>query len=576
MFKKQKSDLYKPIAFMEKRFWPYIIGTLGNNAIMAFCFNIVMAILMRDLFNAASKGSKDLFMRAVIIATSSLLFALIIQPIFVYVSRKAQKKTMKKIRLRAYNHMTELPISYFEREHSGSIMSRLTNDIKIIEDIYDVHFDRICFILFLGIGSTIVMFIYEWRLALLAVIFEAISIFTSVIISKKIRKISDDVQVKRSKVNERFLDIISGFKTTKIFQLEDEMVNNYKQDSAKLTNKIKKRDNLDALVNTTSEFFYAVKSLGIFAIGVYMISKKMTDIGTLVALFNLHNNVGVLSRLGDTFSKLQGSMAGVGRVANLLEEEVESYYYEDSIHEDCKDFMIEIKEVVFGYEEKNVLDQLSISVKKGESIALVGKSGCGKSTIAKLLLGFYKSKDGDIFVDGKSVSNYSLEALRNKIAYVPQSPYLFDGTIKDNIRYGRLDSTDAEIIESAIMANAHEFIMKQEVGYDTFIGEGGANLSGGQKQRIAIARAINKGSSILLLDEATSALDSEAEEKVQQAIERIMKEKTVLIIAHRLSTIKKVDKIYVIDDGKVLECGNHEQLISNEGIYNNLYEMQCS
>ncbi|WP_425449102.1 ABC transporter ATP-binding protein [Dethiothermospora halolimnae] len=307
-----------------------------------------------------------------------------------------------------------------------------------------------------------------------------------------------------------------------------------------------------------------------------MMSKGMTNIGILVALMNLNNNVGILSNLGDELSKLQSCMAGVRGVSNLLDEEVEFHKYEKSINKGDRDSIIELKDIIFGYDDKKVLDSVSISAKKGESIALVGKSGCGKSTIAKLLLGFYESNNGDIFIEGKSVSNYSLEELRNKISYVSQSPYLFDGTIKDNIRYGRLDSTEEEIINSAKMANAHEFIMEQKEGYDTSIGEVGSNLSGGQKQRIAIARAINKGSSILLLDEATSALDSEAEEKVQQAIEKIMNEKTVLIIAHRLSTIKKVDKIYVIDKGKVLESGNHEELMLHQGIYSELYDIQYS
>ncbi len=199
MSKKENSGLYKLVAFMGKGFIPYIIGSLGNSAINAFCFNLVMAVLMKDLFNAASKGSKDLFMRAIIIAVLSLLIAVVIQPIFVYMSDKARKKTMKKIRTKSYNHMTELSISYFEKNHSGNIMSRLTNDIKIIEDIYGNHIFQIAFILFLGVGSLILMFIYEWRLALFAVIFEILSIFISVRISKKVRDISDDVQDKRSK-----------------------------------------------------------------------------------------------------------------------------------------------------------------------------------------------------------------------------------------------------------------------------------------------------------------------------------------------------------------------------------------
>ena len=576
MFKKKKSDFYKSIFFMGKWFWPYITGIIGNNALQAFCFHLVLAILMKDLFNAVNENSRDLFIRAIIISLSSLLMALILKPIFLHMCRKAQKRTMKNIRQKSFNHMTELPVSYFEREHSGSIMSRLTNDIKIIEDIYQVYINRIAYYLFLGIGSVILMIVFDWRLALFSLIFEGLSILTSAIIANKIKKISDDVQLKRSKVNEKFLDMVVGFKTTKIFQIEDKIVNKYQNESFDLTETENKRDTLNALISAVGLFFYAVKTLGVIAIGIYMIIQKMTDIGTLMALVNLNNNVGILSNLGDIIGKLQNSMAGVSRVANLLDEEIDTHKYDFSIYEDTIDSMIELKGVKFFYDEKKVLDEISISAKKGESIALVGRSGCGKSTIAKLLLGFYRFKDGNIFIEGKSVSNYSLEELRSKIAYVPQTPYLFDGTIRENISYGRLDATDEEIVDSAKMANAHDFIMEQNDGYETLIGEGGANLSGGQKQRIAIARAINKDAPILLLDEATSALDSEAEEKIQEVIEKIMKEKTVLIIAHRLSTIKNLDRIYVIDDGKVLQCGNHEELISKEGIYNKLYEAHCS
>lgn len=551
-FKKQERPFLKSVTYMRKQIIPYMIGVIGNNLIMAFCFNIVMAILMKDLFNAASGGGKDLFIRAVIIAVSSLLIAIILQPIFVFLSSKAQKKTMNKLRVKAYNHMIELPVSYFEKEHSGNIMSRLTNDIKIIEDIYHVHIPRICFMLFLGLGSLALMFIYDWKLSLYATIFELLSIFISVIIAIRIKIISDDVQTKRSNVNEKFLDMILGFKTTKIFQIENQIVDNYTKENTKLTDYEKKRDNLDALINTVGLFFYSSKSIGLIIIGIYMILQGQTDIGTLFAIFNLMNNIGLLSNIGDPFGKLQASMAGLGRVESLLYEDVEYHQYVDSYRQMANDSVIELKDITFGYDENYVLDKLSISVQKGESIALVGKSGCGKSTIVKLLLGFYECNDGEIYIEGKSVSSYSFEELREKIAYVPQVPYLFDGTIKDNIRYGRMDSTDEEIFDAAKMANAHDFILEQAAGYDTLIGEGGANLSGGQKQRIAIARAINKGSSILLLDEATSALDSEAEEKIQNVVDRIMKEKTVLIITHRLSTIRNVDKIYVIESGSVV------------------------
>lgn len=538
MNKLKGKELYEVKSFMGKRFWPYIFGVVGFNGVMAFCFNIVMAIIMKDLFNSAVKGSGSLFFRAIIVGVSSLLLALIVNPFFGYIYKRAQKQTMKDIRIRAYNHMIKLSIPYFEKNHSGNIMSRLTNDIKIIENIYDYQIGRIAFVLLLGLGSTIVMFVYDWRIALYALTFEGLSIATSVKISKRIRAVSDEVQEGRSKVTEKFMDIISGFKTTKVFQIEDKIIADYKNESSVLVIKERKRDDLDALINTTSHFFESAKSLGTIIIGLYFLSRGTWDIGTLIAMFNLQNNMGVLSQLGDTIGKLQASLAGVARVKELLNEEPERAQCLEVKKINGSNLMIKLDDVSFSYEQKKVLDNISLSLYRGESVGIIGKSGSGKSTLAKLLLGFYNDYEGAIELGGD-------------IAYVPQSPYLFNGTIKENIMYGKLDATDDEIIEAAKKANAHDFIMEQENGYDTIIGEEGSNLSGGQKQRIAVARAIIKNAEVLLLDEFTSALDSESEEQVQRAIEKLMEEKTVIIIAHRLSTIKNVDRVIELKEGKI-------------------------
>ena len=259
MLKLKGKELYEVKSFMGKRFWPYIVGVIGFNAIMAFCFNIVMAIIMKDLFNAALEGSGSLFLRAIIVGVASLLLALVVNPLFGYISKRAQKQTMRDIRVKAYNHMIKLSIPYFEKKHSGNIMSRLTNDIKVIENIYDNHIGRIAFILLLGLGSTIVMFVYDWRIALYALTFEILSISTSVKISKKIRGVSDVVQEGRSKVTEKFIDIISGFKTTKVFQIEDKIIADYKKQSSALAKKERKRDELDALINATSHLLESAK-----------------------------------------------------------------------------------------------------------------------------------------------------------------------------------------------------------------------------------------------------------------------------------------------------------------------------
>ncbi len=567
---------FTPLKLMGRNRWPYLLGVMGYNTVMAFCFNIVMAILMKDLFNAASQGQRNLFLRAIIIGLSSLILAIIVQPIFAYVYAKAQKNTMKEIREKAFNHMIQLPIYYFEAEHRGNVMSKLTNDIKIIEDVYDIYLKRLAFILLLGTGSTILMFIYDWKIALYALLFEGLSIYTSIRISRKIKRASGTVQLSRSKVTGKILDIISGFKTSKIFQVEEVMVNDYKIESDNLLESEKRRDSWTAIINTSGHFFSTAKSLGIIILGLYFISKEMWDIGTLIAMFNLQNNMGVFSDLGDAIGQLQSSMAGVERVENLLQESVE-YDNGKKIHgEYYGEKSIELTNLEFAYGEKKVLRKLNMNIKKGQSVAIVGKSGSGKSTVAKLLLGFYHIKHGELKINGMISENYSLEELRNKISYVPQEAHLFNGSIAENIRYGRLESTIEDIVKAAKMANAHDFIMAQKDGYDTIIGEDGANLSGGQKQRLAIARAINKGSDILLLDEATSALDAESQGKVQKTLEKLMGERTMVIIAHRLSTVKNVDNIYVLDNGEVVEEGNHNQLMLKEGIYSKMYNEQSA
>lgn len=588
MIKVKGRGLYKIAKLMGRDFYLYIVAIMGENFIRAFCYNIVMAVLMRDLFNAASQGSSTLFLRAIIIALSSLILAIVLQPIFVYISKKIQKKTMQRIRTKAYNHLIGLPISYYEKEHSGNIISRLTNDIKIIEEIYDFHIPHACFIFFLGTGSAILMFAYNWQLALFAVLLEITSVYISIKISKNIRRKSKQVQSKQAEVNERFLDIVSGFKTSKLFQLEEILINKYIKESNELTGKTKKRDNLNIFVTTSSEFFYSLKSMGLIAIGLYMVLISQMDIGTIAALFNLHNNVGILSNLGDVFSKIQSSLAGLDRVLDLLEEKVESdiyliadmsegdkskYHttcnkdsfqsgarsnfnndYNKKIYSPCdENIVIEIKNLDFAYKNIKVLDDISLSVKKGECIALIGKSGSGKSTIGKLLMGLYKFQEGNVFIEGKRISDYSLSELRDKISYVPQDACLFSGTVKDNIRYGRLDASEDEIIEAAKMANAHGFIMEMENTYNSYIGERGSNLSGGQRQRIAIARAILKDSPIIILDEPTSALDPDTERLVQDALEKVMIARTLLIITHKVSATPGVNRVVEVDKGQIVK-----------------------
>jgi ATP-binding cassette, subfamily B, bacterial len=295
----------------------------------------------------------------------------------------------------------------------------------------------------------------------------------------------------------------------------------------------------------------------------------------MLAVINLLNGVVFMfTSLGNFIAQIQGSLAGANRVFELLDEPVEPERYVLKKTEDTA-AMVELQDIGFSYNGTDrVLDGVSLSIGKGQMAALVGPSGGGKSTVLKMLLGYYPPQEGNIVVNAKSIGQYSLTELRDMMAYVPQDAYLFDGTVEENIWYGRPKATREEVIAAAEAANAHGFITELPEGYATKVGERGTRLSGGQKQRIAIARALLKNAPILLLDEATSALDSESEQLVQDALNRLMQGRTTIAVAHRLSTIRHADVIYVIEGGEVVEKGNHTELAEGEGLYNRLYELQ--
>ncbi|GIO01712.1 hypothetical protein J5TS2_23800 [Brevibacillus halotolerans] len=314
--------------------------------------------------------------------------------------------------------------------------------------------------------------------------------------------------------------------------------------------------------------------------GIIMVPQDVIGVGSLVAIIQqqLLVTVGFL-HLGQVLSILQSSLSGASRVIELLSEPIEPERYiplsEELPHQ--KNKVLEMNQVVFENDtDAKVLDDFSFSIGEGETAALVGASGSGKSTVIKLLLGYYPAKSGSFRMFGKTIGEYSLQEMRSPIAYVPQDAYLFEGTIEENIRYGKLALLMRKSLKLLEQHTRMDFIMDLPNGYETRVGERGAMLSGGQRQRIAIARAIIKNAPILLLDEATSALDSGSEYWVQKALAELMKDRTTLIVAHRLSTVEETDMIYVVDQGKVVENGRHQELLSKNGFYSTLYKMQTS
>ena len=482
---------------------------------------------------------------------------------------------LKNLRGKLYSKVISMPISYFLNKKKGDLMSRITADILEIQTSYlsilELMVREPLTILF----TLIVMFTISPELTLFVILFIPISGFIISIIGKKLRKDSKEVQQQQSNFLSMIDETISGQKVIKSFLSESFF--NQKFDSInemlyKFSNKVINRKNL---AGPFSEF------MGILVIGVLlwfggkMVLINETISGTTFIVFMglAYNILTPAKNLSKSFYSIKKGNAAAERVFEIIEFKPENDSNRDQLLETFKD-KIEFKNVDFSYGQSKILDKISFTIKKGQSVALVGSSGSGKTTIANLLNGFYNSDSGSISIDGMEISSITRESLYKKISIVTQESILFNDTIMNNIRIGDLDSIDGDIINAAKEANAHEFILEQNEKYDTNIGDYGGKLSGGQKQRITIARAMLKSPSILILDEATSSLDSESEKKIQDAIDKLMLDKTSLIIAHKFSTIKKCDKIILIDKGRIVAEGTHDELINSNSSYKNMNELQ--
>ena len=482
---------------------------------------------------------------------------------------------LKNLRGKLYSKVISMPISYFLNKKKGDLMSRITADILEIQTSYlsilELMVREPLTILF----TLIVMFTISPELTLFVILFIPISGFIISIIGKKLRKDSKEVQQQQSNFLSMIDETISGQKVIKSFLSESFF--NQKFDSInemlyKFSNKVINRKNL---AGPFSEF------MGILVIGVLlwfggkMVLINETISGTTFIVFMglAYNILTPAKNLSKSFYSIKKGNAAAERVFEIIEFKPDNDSNRDQLLETFKD-KIEFKNVDFSYGQSKILDKISFTIKKGQSVALVGSSGSGKTTIANLLNGFYNSESGSISIDGMEISSITRESLYKKISIVTQESILFNDTIMNNIRIGDLDSIDGDIINAAKEANAHEFILEQSEKYDTNIGDYGGKLSGGQKQRLTIARAMLKSPSILILDEATSSLDSESEKKIQDAIDKLMLDKTSLIIAHKFSTIRKCDKIILIDKGRIVAEGTHDELINSNSSYKNMNELQ--
>ena len=568
------SEFTRVMSFMRPRIGRYASGMLFMTA-LGTGLSVVEAFALKYILNATVDRQMSSFVLGILVMLVGSLIVIALIPVFRWWYNSCAVLTAAEIRRLVFNHITRLPVSYFEGSHSGQVISRMTNDANLMVDIYNYKLRRFVAPTINAIVSGIAMLLLDWRIASVLILFNFMAVYVNTLYARPIRRVSDRIQQAMGTMTERLVDLLAGFSIIKLYHLEYKMIDSYEQVNWRATDLSINRRHVEGMLDSTNYLLSVVSNLGMVVVGSLLVTHKITDFGNLLALINLQASLNrALLQAGSYLPQVQESLAGASRVFQLLDAPVEPERYDLMPVQVCH-ANIEMKDVTFSYEQRaRVLDGLSLSVKQGQVAALVGPSGGGKSTVVKILMGFYCLQEGSIVVGGKSLGDYTLKQLRDMIAYVPQDAYLFDGTIEENIRYGRVDAPEEQVKTAAKAAYAHDFIMEQPSGYRTLVGERGARLSGGQRQRIAIARALLKNAPILLLDEATSSLDSESEQLVQQALDVLMRDRTTIVIAHRLSTVQHADMIYVIDDGRVVEQGKHCELMEQGGLYQRLYETQ--
>lgn len=508
-----------------------------------------------------------------------VVFLVIFKGFFVYskeyLMSSVIQKTIKNMRDQLYTHLLQLKMQFFERGKTGEIMSRVTNDVQIVEQSLGSFVVLTQALVYTVIYITALL-ITDWKLTLFAMIVFPVSGAILKLFADAIRRASRKIMAKIADINAFLQESITAIKIIKTYNREDYETERFANKTYQNYSYSMRAHRLVAFLKPSNEFLSTVGMMAIILFcGFRMLNQEMDiEVFTIFAVL-ISMAYKPIKTLGETQPVIQRALASSERIFELLDHKPEKTVEPPKGLLKQVKGAVELKDVEFSYNEKDlVLNGVTLSVEAGETVALVGPSGVGKSTIINLLLKFYECQSGTISIDGENITTLDRHFLRDQMSLVPQETILFSGTVRDNINYGKLNASQSEIEEAAKAANAHDFIMEFPDKYDTEIGERGVQLSGGQRQRIAIARAVLKNPPILLLDEATSALDSESERQVQEATFNLMKGRTTFVIAHRLSTVKNADKIAVMDAGKVVQLGTHEELIQKDGLYKSLYELQ--
>jgi len=572
------------------------MGRIKKEVILSVVFNMLYSLIMavRPLMNkyaidtfAIGKDWSTFWPFTIIVIFTFILAGYLTYKTIQY-SAVVEVTMVHDIREDGFKNLQNLSFSYYDTTPVGWILARMSSDAQRIGDVVGWSVLDIVYAFFMVLFIIINMFILDSSMAIIGLCMVPIVAAVSVYFQKRLLVSQRDIRKANSKITGAFNEGVMGARTTKTLVRERKNFEEFEN----LSDDMKKASIFSATLSAV--YMPLVMMLGSITVAlvIYVGSgKAVTQIitfGTLAAFINyVMQMFEPIQQIARIFAEMQSAQAAGERVVSLIntkpeiaESEAVLAKYGSSLDQKIENWEeiqgeIEFKNVSFSYKTgEAVLENFNLKIEKGQNIALVGATGAGKSTIVNLICRFYEPTDGEILIDGEDYRNRSQSWLHSNLGYVLQTPHLFSGTIMENIRYGRLEASDDEVIEAAKTVNAYEFIMNMDKGFDTDVGEGGNRLSSGEKQLISFARAILRKPAVFVLDEATSSIDTETEQLIQRAIENVLKGRTSFLIAHRLSTIKRCDKILVIEDGKIVENGTHKELIRLKGRYFNLYTNQ--
>ncbi|MEE3809137.1 ABC transporter ATP-binding protein [Lysinibacillus fusiformis] len=557
--KQQKIGMFLAIFFVVASTFlslagPYLIGHIIDDYIMK-----------KDIDGTIRLG----IVLAVIFTVASILTWL-----QTYVMIHVAMKTIRTLRLELFHKLQTLTLRFFDQRALGDLMSRVTNDIDNLNTALAQSVTQIVSSILTVIGVSIAMFTLSWQLAIVTLIIIPLIVFTTKQIIKRSSKNYAARQRDLGRLNGYIEEMITGAEVLTLFGKEQQTIDTFHQQNENLRNSAQRAEITSGLLGPINNFMNNLGLAVVIGTGAFLAVKSIITVGIIAAFVTYTRQFfRPLNQLSNLLNTFQSAIAGAERVFEILDEPSEVVDQPHAIEATSLKGDVIFQQVSFSYEpNKPVLKNIHFHAKAGETFALVGPTGSGKTTIINLLTRFYDVDQGEILIDGHNIEHYQMATIRQRVGVVLQDTYLFSGTIRENIRFGKLDATDEEVVEAAKIANAHHFIKYLPAQYDTPVQAGGANLSQGQRQLIAIARAILENADILILDEATSSVDTQTEVDIQKGLQHLMQGRTSFVIAHRLKTIENADQILVIQQGEIVEQGNHQTLMQQQGIYRHLQQ----